>query len=72
MNVNYEFVTETETAIEKHKKDVLSFAGKLLQLTQTPTLIITLSNDDTPTILECNHGRITDYIETYEENILNH
>ena len=52
MDINYKFVPEFVTAEEKHKKDVISYAGKLLEITQARTLVVTLDNNDVPMVWE--------------------
>lgn len=51
VNVNYEFLSEQETAELKYKRDVLSYAGKLLQLARARTLVVALDNLDQPFVL---------------------
>ncbi|WP_312071175.1 hypothetical protein [Anaerotignum propionicum] len=46
--VDYKFVSEFMTTIEKNQRDVESYAGRLLEITGAPTLIITLDNDNRP------------------------
>lgn len=51
VNVHYEFFSERETAELKYKQDVLSYAGKLLQLARARTLVVALDNLDQPFVL---------------------
>lgn len=46
--VNYKFVSEFMTTIEKNQQDLESYAGRLLEITGAPTLIITLDDDNKP------------------------
>ncbi|MBU5229095.1 hypothetical protein KQI15_03485 [Intestinimonas butyriciproducens] len=66
MEVNYKFVPEHVTAEEKFKRDVISYAGRLLEITGSKTLILFLSNDNTPVIWESS-GRLVDSLECHFE-----
>lgn len=48
MEINYKFVPEHVTAEEKFKKDVISYAGKLLEITGAQSLIVSLSGNNVP------------------------
>lgn len=57
MEINYKFIPAFETAEEKHKKDIISYAGKLMELAQMRTMVIYLDEDDKPVVLE-TEGRL--------------
>ena len=52
MNVVYKFVPEYETAEEKLKKDIVSYAGKLLEIVGSRTLSV--DDDDKPFVMCCD------------------
>lgn len=68
MEINYQFVPEYKSAEIKHKSDIVSYAGKLLEIVGSRTLIVGVDNEDKPFVLECS-GRLTDAmdfdLETY-------
>lgn len=68
MEINYQFVPEYKSAESKYKSDIVSYAGKLLEIVGSRTLIVGVDNDDKPFVLECP-GRLTDAmdfdLETY-------
>lgn len=62
MEVNYQFVPEYESAESKHKSDIVSYAGKLLEIVGSRTLIVGVDNDDRPFVWECS-GRLIDALD---------
>lgn len=59
MLVNYEFIPESKSAELKAKSDMLSYAGKLLEIVGQRTLIVGVDNNDRPFIYACS-GRLLD------------
>lgn len=62
MEINYEFVPEYESSERKMKSDIISYAGKLLEIVGANTLVVGLDNDNRPFVWECN-GRLTDALD---------
>ena len=62
MNVVYKFVPEYETAEEKLKKDIVSYAGKLLEIVGSRTLIVGVDEDDKPFVM-CFDSRLRDALD---------
>lgn len=62
MKINYEFVPEFKSSEEKYKSDVRSYAGKLLEIVGSRTLIVGVNNDDVPFVLQCE-GRLIDALD---------
>nr|CRY96884.1 hypothetical protein [uncultured prokaryote] len=62
MAINYEFVPEYESSERKMKSDIISYAGKLLEIVEANTLVVGLDNDNRPFVLECK-GRLTDALD---------
>lgn len=62
MEVNYNFVPEYVSDEIKHKSDIISYAGKLLELVGERTLIVGVRNDDTPFVLS-SPGRLVDALD---------
>lgn len=54
MRIDYKFVPEYETTEEKLKKDIVSYAGKLLEIVDSRTLIVGVDEDDKPFVMACN------------------
>ena len=46
MEVNYDFVPEYESFERKKKSDILSYAGKLLEIVGSRTLVVGVDDDD--------------------------
>lgn len=46
MEINYEFVPEYESSERKMKSDIISYAGKLLEIVEANTLVVGLDNDN--------------------------
>lgn len=59
MTVKYKFIPEHKSTEAKIKSDMLSYAGRLLEMGNSPTLIIGLDNFDNPFIWQCS-GRLVD------------
>ena len=51
MEINYEFVPEYESSERKMKSDIISYAGKLLEIVEANTLVVGLDNDNRPFVL---------------------
>lgn len=68
MEINYEFVPEYKSFENKHKSDIISYAGKLLEIVGSRTLIVGVDSENKPFVLECS-GRLTNAmdfdLETY-------
>ena len=62
MEINYEFVPEYESSERKMKSDIISYAGKLLEIVEANTLVVGLDNDNRPFVWKCN-GRLTDALD---------
>ena len=62
MEINYEFVPEYESSERKMKSDIISYAGKLLEIVEANTLVVSLDNDNRPFVWECK-GRLTDALD---------
>lgn len=62
MEINYEFVPEYESFERKKKSDILSYAGKLLEIVGSRTLVVGVDDDDKPFVLECP-GRLTNALD---------
>lgn len=62
MKVDYKFVPEYKSAESKLKSDIVSYAGKLLEIVGSRTLIVGVDNEDKPFVLECP-GRLTDALD---------
>ena len=62
MDINYKFVPTYKSGEIKCKSDIVSYAGMLLELVQSRTVIVTLDNDDVPVVLQCD-SRLTDALD---------
>ena len=62
MDVNYNFVPEYKSTEIKHKTDILSHAGRLLELVGSHTLIVGVNMDDEPFVLQCS-GRVVNAMD---------
>lgn len=62
MEINYEFVPEYESSERKMKSDIISYAGKLLEIVEANTLVVGLDSDNRPFVWECK-GRLTDALD---------
>lgn len=62
MDVNYDFVPEYKSTEIKQKSDILSHAGRLLELVGAHTLIVGVNMNDEPFVLQCS-GRLTDAMD---------
>ena len=49
-------------AERKMKSDIISYAGKLLEIVEANTLVVGLDNDNRPFVWECK-GRLTDALD---------
>lgn len=54
VKVNYEFISEFDSSEEKLQKDIVSYAGRLLEITGCCTLIIGIDNEDKPFCFQCD------------------
>ena len=52
MEIDYEFVPEYESSERKMKSDIISYAGKLLEIVGSDTLIVGVGEDDKPFVWE--------------------
>lgn len=62
MEINYKFVPEYKSSESKFKSDVISYAGKLLEIVVSRTLIVGVDNDDVPFVLQCD-GRLVNSLD---------
>ena len=62
MEINYEFVPEYESSERKMKSDIISYAGKLLEIVEANTLVVGLDNDNRPFVWEFK-GLLTDALD---------
>lgn len=62
IEVSYEFVSEQVTAERKYRQDVISYAGKLLEIVGARTLVVALDNSDCPYVL-MSDGRLSDALD---------
>lgn len=62
MDVNYKFVPLYKSEEEKHKSDIISYAGKLLEIVGERTLIVGVDNSDRPFVYAID-GRMVDALE---------
>ena len=46
MGIDYEFIPEYKSGEQKHKSDIISYAGKLLEIVGSDTLIVGVGEDD--------------------------
>lgn len=60
--VNYQFIPEFLTSIEKNQRDILSYAGRLLEITGSMTLIVTLDYDNCPLVYSVG-GRMSNAMD---------
>lgn len=62
MEIRYTFVPEGKSAEEKYKSDVISYAGKLLEIVGSRTLVVGVDNNDVPFVLEAT-GRLVNALD---------
>ena len=62
MKINYKFIPENKTTEYKYRADVISYAGRLLEIVDSRTVVVTLDNDDVPLVFECS-GRLVDALD---------
>lgn len=62
MRINYNFIPEHKTTESKYKTDVMSYAGRLLEIVDSRTVVVTLNNDDVPLVFECS-SRLVDALD---------
>ena len=62
MEINYKFVPQYKSEEIRFKSDVVSYAGKLLEIIGCETVIVTLDEDNKPVILETN-GKLVDALD---------
>ena len=62
MEINYNFVPEYKSSEIKFKSDVISYAGKLLEILGSRTLIVGVDNDNVPFVLQCD-GRLVNALD---------
>lgn len=62
MEVNYKFVPQYESHAIKHKSDIISYAGKLLEIVGSPLLIVGLNDNNEPFVWECS-DRFSDALD---------
>lgn len=62
MLVNYEYVSENKSYEVKYRSDVISHAGRLLELVDAHTLIVGVDNNDVPFVYQVP-GRMLDALD---------
>lgn len=62
MEVNYNFVPEFKSKEIKYKSDVVSYAGKLLEIVGATTLVVSVREDGRPFVL-CSDSRLIDSLD---------
>jgi hypothetical protein len=62
MEVNYKYVPENKSFEEKYRSDVISHAGRLLELVDAHTLIVGVDNMDVPFVYQIP-GRMLDALD---------
>ena len=62
VEVRYEFLPAYVTEERKYKQDVISYAGKLLEIAGARTMVVALNNDNEPFVL-MSEGRLKDPLE---------
>lgn len=62
VEISYEFVPDHVTAERKYRQDVISYAGKLLEVVGARTLVVALDNNDHPFVLMAD-GRLRDPLD---------
>lgn len=54
MNVKYEYYSPTESYEEAKRREIISYAGRLLEAVDAYTLIVSVDDDDKPVVFACN------------------
>lgn len=62
MEVNYKYVPENKSCEAKYRSDVISHAGRLLELVDAHTLIVGVDNDDVPFVYQIS-GRMINALD---------
>lgn len=62
MEVNYKYVPENKSCEAKYRSDVISHAGRLLELVDSRTLIIGVDNMDEPFVYQIS-GRMINALD---------
>lgn len=62
ISVNYQYIPEHKTYEEKRKQDIISYAGRLLEIVDCRTLIIGVDNNDKPFVYQVP-GRMLDALD---------
>ncbi len=62
MEVNYKYVPENQSYEAKYRSDVISHAGRLLELVDAHTLIVGVDNYDVPFVFQIS-GRMVDALD---------
>lgn len=68
MEINYDFVPEYKSSEIKHKSDIVSYAGKLLEIVGSPAVVVYLDENNTPVVLETSHSFVNAFdftMDTY-------
>lgn len=58
MYVNYDFVPSYKSIEIKQRSDIISYAGKLLEILDSPTVVITLNEDLQPLVYSCSDSLV--------------
>lgn len=65
VHVSYDFVPVEVSSEEKYRKDVISYAGKLLEIANARTMVVALDNNDRPFVL-LSQGRLVDPLHSFD------
>lgn len=55
MDLNYAFVPEYKSAEIKRKSDIVSYAGKLLEIVGCPFVIVSVDDEGNPVVFETTY-----------------
>lgn len=62
MDINYNFISQLESEENRKESDIISYAGKLLEIVGARTLVVGVDNDDKPFVFKCS-GRLVDALD---------
>jgi len=62
ISVNYQYVPEHKSFENKRRSDIISYAGRLLEIVDCRTLIVGVDNNDKPFVYQVS-GRMLDALE---------
>lgn len=67
MTVNYNFVPQFKAEEARFKSDVVSYAGKLLEILGAPTVVLTLDSDNRPLLFTSEQRLVNPLDVTLDE-----